>query len=178
MKEARKSITPEVASQIYGVNVGTLANLRSQRRGPKYYKVGRRVVYKVEDFEKWLTSEPVLTHEDIFRLKGLVDEIYMDTKIEEYIVNLVDATRNPEAYGLSIGNYIQYGASPRGTLYLTLASKAMALLNGRGYTTPQDVKSIGMDVLRHRLIISYEAEAEEKTSETLLEEILSTIEVP
>jgi MoxR-like ATPase len=121
---------------------------------------------------------PVLTRADVVRLRTLVDEIYMDEKIEEYIVNLVEATRNPGAYKLEIADLIRYGASPRATIFLAIGARAHALLDGRGYATPQDVKSIGMDVLRHRLIISYEAEAEEKTSEDLLRQIFDTVEVP
>jgi len=121
---------------------------------------------------------PIIKPEDIKRLRALTDEIYMDEKIEEYIVDLVQATRTPEKYKLDIRQLIQYGASPRATIFLTLASKAYALLQGRGYVTPQDVKSIGMDVLRHRVIISYEAEAEEKSSEDLIKQIFNTVEVP
>jgi len=107
-----------------------------------------------------LDVNPVIEPADILRLRVLADEIYMDEKIEEYILNVVEATRNPEAYGLEIGGLIRYGASPRATIYL------------------QDVKTVGMDVLRHRVIVSYEAEAEEKTSEDLLQEIFDTVEVP
>ena len=121
---------------------------------------------------------PVIGPEEIIMLRDLTDEIYIDEKIEEYIVNIIDATRHPEDYGLELGNYIQYGASPRATIYLTMAARAYALLQGRGYVTPQDVKSIGMDVLRHRVIISYEAEADEKTPEDILEAIFSVVEVP
>lgn len=121
---------------------------------------------------------PVLDAKDILMLRDLTDEIYIDEKIEEYIVNIIDATRNPKDYGLELGHYIQYGASPRATIYLTMAAKAYALLQGRGYVTPQDVKSIGMDVLRHRVIITYEAEADEKTPEDILQSIFSVVEVP
>ncbi len=121
---------------------------------------------------------PVLGAKEILMLRDLTDEIYIDEKIEEYIVNIIDATRHPEDYGLELGNYIQYGASPRATIYLTMAARAYALLQGRGYVTPQDVKSIGMDVLRHRVIISYEAEADEKTPEDILQAIFSVVEVP
>ena len=102
----------------------------------------------------------------------------MDEKLEEYIVNLVECTRNPDAYQLNIGEYIRYGASPRATIFLAMASRAQALLQGRGYVTPQDVKSIALDVLRHRVIPTYEAEADEKTSEDLVGQILDTVEVP
>jgi MoxR-like ATPase len=121
---------------------------------------------------------PVLSPGDILRLRELCDDIYMDEKIEEYILNLVQATRTPDKFGLKIGDLIRYGASPRATIALCMASKACALLQGRGYVTPQDVKSMGMDVLRHRVVISYEAEAEEKTSEDLIRQIFNTVKVP
>jgi MoxR-like ATPase len=125
-----------------------------------------------------LHVDPVLSPPDILSFRNRVDEIYMDEKIEEYIVHLVDATRHPESYKLSISELIQYGASPRATIHLALAAKAHALLHGRGYVTPHDVKSVAMDVLRHRVIVSYEAEAEEKTPEDLIGMILDTVEVP
>jgi MoxR-like ATPase len=125
-----------------------------------------------------LHVDPVLSPPDILSFRNRVDEIYMDEKIEEYIVRLVDATRHPESYRLSIEDLIQYGASPRATIHLALGAKAHALLHGRGYVTPHDVKSVAMDVLRHRVIVSYEAEAEEKTPEDLIKMILDTVEVP
>src|SRR5204863_865616 len=99
-------------------------------------------------------------------------------KIKRYIVDIVHATRRPADYGLDIGPYIQYGASPRATIFLARAAKAQALLEGRGYVTPQDVKSIGPDVLRHRIIVTYEAEAEAITSETIIERIFAGLPVP
>ncbi|MBN1674399.1 MAG: MoxR family ATPase [Kiritimatiellae bacterium] len=125
-----------------------------------------------------LEVDPVLTPPDIVRLRQLADDIFMDEKIEEYIVNIVEASRRPQDYKLAIGDLIRYGASPRATIYLAMAAKANALLQGRGYVTPQDVKSIALDVLRHRLIVTYEAEAEEKTSEDLVQQILDTVQVP
>ena len=125
-----------------------------------------------------LDVDRVIQPEDISRLRSLADEIYMDEKIERYIVEIIHATREPTEYGLDIANLILYGASPRATIYLTMAAKAHALLEGRGYVTPQDVKSIGMDVLRHRVVVSYEAEAEEKTSEQLVKQIFDAVEVP
>jgi MoxR-like ATPase len=122
--------------------------------------------------------EPVIQPSDILRLRGLADEIYMDEKVEDYIVSLVQATRTPEEFGLDVGSMIQYGASPRATIFLAMASRAHALLQGRGYVTPQDVKSIGMDVLRHRVIITYEAEAEEKTPEDIVAAIFDNVPVP
>jgi len=122
--------------------------------------------------------EPVFTPPDIVRLRELADEIYMDEKLEDYVVSLVLATRNPKEVGLDIESLIQYGASPRATIYLTMAAKAHALLQGRGYVTPQDIKSIGMDVLRHRVIVSYEAEAEGKRSEDIVQQVFDTVPVP
>ena len=107
-----------------------------------------------------------------------IDQIYMDEKIKRYIVEIVHATRHPANYGLDIGPYIQYGASPRATIFLARAAKAQAFLDGRGYVTPQDVKSIGYDVLRHRVSVTYEAEAEEVTSEKLLQRIFDHLKVP
>ena len=122
--------------------------------------------------------DPIIKPEDVIRLRELADEIFMDEKIEEYIVNLIEATRNPEAYKMDIKPLIRYGASPRATIFLAMAAKANALIEGRGYVTPQDVKSIAHDVLRHRVILTYEAEAEEKTSEDIIEQILATVDVP
>ncbi|MFH2066219.1 MAG: MoxR family ATPase [Pseudomonadota bacterium] len=121
---------------------------------------------------------PVMSPADIKRLRALCDEIYMDEKIEEYIVNLVEASRNPDSYGLDIGQLIRYGASPRATIFLAMAAKANALLEGRGYVTPQDVKTVAMNVLRHRIVVTYEAEAEEKTSEDVVKQILQGVDVP
>jgi MoxR-like ATPase len=125
-----------------------------------------------------LQATPVIGPADIRALRDLVDAIYMDPRIEEYIVDIVDASRHPEARGMTIGNLIQYGASPRATIYLTLTAKAHALLRGRGYVTPLDVKAMAPDVLRHRIIVSYEAEAEGKSSEELIGQILDNVEVP
>jgi len=123
-------------------------------------------------------AQAVLTPADVFAMRKVVDELYMDEKIKRYIVDIVCATRKPEEYGLKLSPYIQYGASPRATINLALASKAHAFLEGRGYVTPQDVKSIGYDVLRHRVIISYEAEAEDVPSERVIKEILDHLKVP
>jgi MoxR-like ATPase len=128
---------------------------------------------------KEIKVNPVFGPEDLIRIRSLVDEVYMDEKIERYILNLVFATRNPKQYRLDeLSNLIQYGASPRATISLAVASKAYAFIQGRGYVVPQDVKSIGPDVLRHRVIVSYEAEAEEKTSDDILKRIFEEIEVP
>ena len=134
----------------------------------------RRMARSTLDIE----VEQVLDPADIVRLRSLVDEIYMDDKIEEYIVNIVEATRDPAAYGLDIADLLRYGASPRATIFLAMAAKAQAFVERRGYVTPQDVKTIGPDVLRHRVIVSYEAEAEEKTSEDIVQQIFDYVEVP
>ncbi len=121
---------------------------------------------------------PVTTVADILRVRALVDAIYLDDKIKEYIIDLVVATREPQTFKLDLAQFIQYGASPRATLFLTLAAKAYAFINGRAYVTPQDVKSIGADVLRHRVTISYEAEAEELTSDVIVQRIFDGVPVP
>jgi MoxR-like ATPase len=120
----------------------------------------------------------IMTPNDISRIRDLVGSIYMDEKIEEYILNLVAATRDPRLCNLNIGDLIRYGASPRATIFLANAARAGALLAGRGYVTPQDVKSVAPDILRHRVIITYEAEAEEKTSDDIVKQILDNVEVP
>lgn len=123
--------------------------------------------------------EPVVTPQEIVKAREVVLDVYMDEKIEHYIVDLVFATREPRKYGLeNLEDLIQYGASPRATIYLTLASKAHAFLRRRGYVTPEDVKAIALDVLRHRVIPTFEAEAEEKTSEDIVRTIINSIETP
>ncbi len=120
----------------------------------------------------------VLNPSDIQKAREIVDTIYVDEKIQGYIVDLVLATREPKAYGLDIENLIQYGASPRASIYLNQASKAYAFLQGRGYVTPQDIKTIGPDILRHRFILSYEAEAEEMSPDDVIARLFEHIEVP
>ncbi|HMC89804.1 MAG TPA: AAA family ATPase, partial [Gemmataceae bacterium] len=111
-------------------------------------------------------ASSVVEPKQILDARQVINDIYVDDKVKDYIVDLVCATREPETFKIQVKDFIQLGASPRATISLTLAGKAHAFLRGRGYVTPQDVKSIGMDVLRHRVAITYEAEAEEKTSET------------
>jgi len=138
-------------------------------------KILRRMASSRPDIE----VEPILCPAEIARLRELADDIFMDHKIEEYIVNLVDATRHPADYSLKeLTELIHYGASPRASIYLSMAAKGQALLEGRGYVTPQDVKSVAIDVLRHRVILTYEAEAEEKTPEELVQMILNSVKVP
>ena len=123
-------------------------------------------------------TTPVVDAKQILNARQVINDIYMDDKVKDYIVDLVCATRDPEAHKIQVKEFIQLGASPRATISLTVAAKAYAFLRGRGYVTPQDVKSIGMDVLRHRVAITYEAEAEEKTSETIIQKIFDELPVP
>ncbi|MBM4267893.1 MAG: MoxR family ATPase [Deltaproteobacteria bacterium] len=122
--------------------------------------------------------QPILDPAHLVAARRVVDDIYVDDKVKEYVVDLVHATREPRALGVQLEGLVQMGASPRATIYLTLAAKAHAFLEGRGYVTPQDVKTIGLDVLRHRLVPSYEAEAEGLTSEAMVGRIFDTIPVP
>jgi MoxR-like ATPase len=124
------------------------------------------------------TINAIVDPKDILNARRVLNEIYIDDKVKDYIVDLVCATRRPDDYKIAVKDFIQLGASPRATIALTLASKAYAFLKGRGYVTPQDVKSIGMDVLRHRVSITYEAEAEDKTSETVIQKIFDELPVP
>ena len=126
-----------------------------------------------------LEVNSVLKPTDVKRLRELTDSIFMDEKIESYIVDLVDASRHPDQYGLKeIQELIRYGASPRATIFLAMASKAQAFVEGRPYVTPQDVKSVAKDVLRHRIMVTYEAEAEEVSSEQIVQKLLDTVKVP
>ncbi len=120
----------------------------------------------------------VMQHEQIIALSDVLDQVYCDEKVGDYILDIVFATRQPQDYKLDIAHQIEYGASPRATLFLNMAARANALLGGRAYATPQDVKEIAYDVLRHRIILTYEAEAEEVTSEDIIARILETIPVP
>ena len=123
-------------------------------------------------------ASAVVTADDILRARRVINSMYMDEKVRDYIVDVVCATRDPKAYKLRMEGMIQMGASPRATIALALAARAHAFLRGRGYVTPQDVKSIGMDVLRHRVTVTYEAEADDKTAETVVQRIFDELPVP
>jgi len=125
-----------------------------------------------------IAVESVLTAQDILAMKELVKEIYVEEKLKKYIVDIVCCTRKPSAYGLDMDHLIEYGASPRASIYITRAAKANAFLQERYYITPEDIKEVGLDVLRHRVILSYEAEAEEKTTDALIRDVFNHIEVP
>ena len=138
-----------------------------------------KILQRMANGQKPQTVEPVIAPEDVARIRDLAAEIFMDAKIEEYIVNLVDCTRHPDKYGLAqLQPLIQYGGSPRATIFLAQAAKANALLEGRGYTTPQDVKTVAPDVLRHRVLLTYEADAEEITAAQVVKQVLDTVPVP
>ncbi|MDX9858677.1 MAG: MoxR family ATPase [candidate division Zixibacteria bacterium] len=123
--------------------------------------------------------EKVIRAEDIVRARQVIRSIYVDDKVKEYIVNIIFASREPEKYGLqALSDLISFGASPRATINLNLAAKAHAFLRGRGYITPEDIKAIGPDVLRHRILLTYEAEAEEVTSDDIVQKIFDAVEVP
>ncbi|HTR82196.1 MAG TPA: MoxR family ATPase [Bacteroidota bacterium] len=123
--------------------------------------------------------KPVVTPKEIIKARNVMSEIYMDEKIERYILEIVFATRNPKEYGIpDIAQLISYGASPRATINLALGAKAYAFIKRRGYVIPEDVRAVSLDVLRHRVAVTYEAEAEEVTSENIVQEILNKIEVP
>jgi MoxR-like ATPase len=124
-------------------------------------------------------AEPVASPEEIAEARSVVGQVYMDEKIRDYIVRIVHATRDPKAHGLGdVADFIQFGASPRASIYLNLAARAHAFLRHRGYVTPEDIKAIGIDVLRHRVILTYEAEAEEITSETVVRKLFDHVEIP
>jgi MoxR-like ATPase len=125
------------------------------------------------------TPKAVVSPEQILNARGVVHEIYMDEKIEKYILDIVFATRNPKQYNLAnLSQLIMYGASPRASINLALGAKALAFIRRRGYVIPEDVRAVSLDVLRHRVAVTYEAEAEEVTSEQIVQEVLNKIEVP
>ncbi len=148
-----------------------------------------KVTYPTHEEERMIMDRMTVGHmpelsatvdpKDILDARRVVTSIYVDEKVKDYILNIVFATREPEKYGLGeLSDFITYGASPRATIFLNLAAKAHAFLKGRGYITPEDVKAIGHDVLRHRILVSYEAEAEEMTQDDIVTKIFDTIEVP
>lgn len=126
-----------------------------------------------------MSAEKVATPQEIAEARSVVQEVYIDEKIRDYIVNIVHATREPKAHGLSeLADFIAFGASPRASIYLNMAARAHAFLRHRGYVTPEDIKAIGVDVLRHRVILTYEAEAEDVTAETVVRKLFEHVEVP
>jgi MoxR-like ATPase len=125
------------------------------------------------------SADPVISGDDLRQARSVVQQVYIDEKIKDYIVRIVFATREPAEHGLKdLRDLIEYGASPRASIYLAQAAKAHAFLRHRGYVTPEDVKSVGLDVLRHRVILTYEAEAEELTAEDIVRKVFDEVEVP
>jgi len=124
------------------------------------------------------TVQPVATPDDILAARRVVDKIYLDEKLLDYIVDIVFATRESGVAGIEVDDVIHFGASPRASIYLTRAARAYAFLQGRGYVIPQDIKSIGLDVLRHRILLGYEAEAEDLTADDIILKIFENVEVP
>ena len=125
-----------------------------------------------------ISVSQVLTAADIAALHSVLDQVYCDEKVGEYILDIVFATRAPADFGIKLEDQIDFGGSPRATLYLNLAARANAMLRGRGYATPQDVKEIAHEVLRHRVLLTYEAEAEELSSDDVIARILTELPVP
>lgn len=137
-----------------------------------------KILQRMSKTNTHLEVQPVTTPAEIMAARELVDEVHVDEKLQNYIVDLIMATRTPEAYGLKLKELIQFGASPRATINLTLAAKASAFLLGRSFVLPEDVKDMAADVLRHRVIVTYEAEAEERDSDSIVTEILDKVLVP
>ncbi len=138
----------------------------------------RKVLDRMATTGKPRGIEAVIDLDEVRAARAVVDQVYVDDKVKDYIVDVVHATREPGEYGIEMKHLLEFGASPRATIALTLASKARAFLDGRGYVTPQDVKGVGLDVLRHRVIASYEAEAEGLTSDDLVKRVFDNVQVP
>ncbi|MCI5223066.1 MAG: MoxR family ATPase [Candidatus Electrothrix sp. AR4] len=138
----------------------------------------RKILDMVEHTDSKVIVQPLISPEDILAARKVVDSIYLDDRIKEYIVDLVFATRDPAGVNLEMKDYIETGASPRATINLKAAARALAYLNGRGYVIPDDIKNCALDVMRHRLRISYEAEAEGISSEDIIRRLLDTVPVP
>ncbi|MFP4497177.1 MAG: AAA family ATPase [Vulcanimicrobiota bacterium] len=128
--------------------------------------------------EETITIKPVIDTPRILEIQSFNRSVYADEKIKEYVAEIIDSTRNPSRYNINLEDYVEYGASPRASLWLILGAKAYAILNGRGYVVPQDIKAVAHGVLRHRIILSYEAEAEDITTDQLITNILDKIKVP
>jgi MoxR-like ATPase len=135
-------------------------------------------ILKKNSFQPRESITPVINTDQLKEMGRLLDQIYVDEKLKTYIVDLVFATRQPEAYGMTIGEYIEFGASPRASIFLAKAARVNAFLSGRNYVTPEDIKRVGPDILRHRVILSFEAEAEDISSSDIIETLFDSVEVP
>jgi len=141
-------------------------------------KIEEKEIMKRVGFENPIEANQILNPNQLNEIASLIKEIYVDEKLRDYIVDIVFASRNPEDYNIDISDYVQFGASPRATIYLSLVARAYAFLQGRAYVTPQDIKTIAPEVLRHRIILSYEAEAEDITTDQIIGHIFDSVEVP
>ena len=141
-------------------------------------KIEEKEIMNRVGFESPETVNQVLDHRQLDEIASLIKDIYMDEKLKDYIVDIVFASRNPGDYKIDISEYIQFGASPRATIFLSLAARAWAFLQGRAYVTPQDIKTIAPKVLRHRIILTYEAEAEDITTDQIIGNIFDSVQVP
>ncbi len=135
-------------------------------------------ILKKNSFQTPESIHPVISCDQISAMGELIDQDYVDEKLKEYIVDLVFSTRQPEKYGMDVAEYIEFGASPRASIFLAKAARVNAFLSGRAYVTPQDIKITGADVLRHRIILSFEAEAEDITSDDIIQTLFDSVEVP
>ncbi|MCO4783564.1 MAG: AAA family ATPase [Candidatus Cloacimonetes bacterium] len=136
-------------------------------------------IMKMISYSKSEKIESVMSVEDLIEIRKVIDLVHVDEKINQYIIDLIFATRDPLAYGITgLEGLIQYGASPRASIYLNKLARVYAFLQGRAYVVPNDIKAIGMDVLRHRVLVTFEAEAEEKTSEDIIEQVFDSVKVP
>ena len=141
-------------------------------------KIEEKEIMERIGFRSDIIINKVIDSNVINEIANLIREIYVDDKLKDYIVNIVHATRNPKDYKIDIVDYVQYGASPRATIYLSLVARAHAFLMGRSYITPQDIKTVAYNVLRHRIILTYEAEAEDITTDQIISQIFDSVEVP
>lgn len=135
-------------------------------------------ILKKSSSQTFETAQPVINCDQMAGMGSLVDQIYVDEKLKEYIVDLIFATREPEAYRIAMGDYIEFGASPRASIFLAKAARVNAFLSGRAYITPQDIKIVGPDVLRHRIILSFEAEAEDILVDDVIQAVFDSVQVP
>lgn len=142
-------------------------------------RLQEKQILELMSYQKIPSVNEIISVEQILQARETADSIYVDEKIKNYVLDIVFSTRNPENYKMpSLKPWILYGSSPRATIYLIQAAKSYAFIEGRGYVTPEDIKAVGFDVLRHRIILTYEAEAENITTETIIKTIFETIEVP
>ncbi len=135
-------------------------------------------ILKKSEFKSPETINPVIGSDELRQMSDIVKRIYVDDKLREYIVDIISASRQPEKFGMDIAHYIEYGASPRATIFLAQAAKVTAFLQGRAYVTPQDIKITAPDVLRHRILLSFEAEAEDVTPDEIITALFDSVEVP